>query len=401
MGCLDPASSVSWCIWLQVGHEIRDGAWFDSIRISRSTSRLAAEVSGISQQSRAEPGAALGTGGPGGNRGRRGGDRLLRGEPGRRALCLGSPGRLLSPAAARRRAGDGVAADGGSSAPPVAPRADSRGWRIIERDPRLYRGPGGRGARHRFGHRRLPLSSGLYPSPGPAGQDRGQRHHARDGRIRRARGPHRPDRGRLRLPAGKPAAVAARRAASANGRRHGRGHRRDLPGAAGGDDLRGRGHVPLARVRGRSHHPHGDRQRHFLLRLRRVQRLGALVHDPRPHVQQPAATGAVSAPGDRHGPAGHALYADLLRLPAVVPAAADPQTLPPRRRGLADRAGGGRLVPFRQLRPSALLAASPSGGGERRRPGQAATGAGRAGLWIFRNPAGDDPGHRRRGRFCS
>ena len=45
-------------------------------------------------------------------------------------------------------------------------------------------------------------------------------------RIGRARRPHRPDRGRLRVPAGQPVAAAARRAARADGRRHGLWNRR-------------------------------------------------------------------------------------------------------------------------------------------------------------------------------
>ena len=54
----------------------------------------------------------------------------------------------------------------------------------------------------------------------------------------------------------------------ADGRRHGLWNRRDLPRAAGRDDVRGRSPLPLSRIRARGDYPDGNRQRHLLLHLR-------------------------------------------------------------------------------------------------------------------------------------
>ena len=77
-----------------------------------------------------------------------------------------------------------------------------------------------------------------------------------------------------------------------------------------------------------------------------VFRLAAPVHDPRSHLQQSLAVGAVSAVGAVHGAAGGALHADVLRLQALLRPPADPPALPAGHRALSDRPGRRRpLLP--------------------------------------------------------
>ena len=110
---------------------------------------------------------------------------------------------------------------------------------------------------------------GLHPAARAPGQDRRQRHRrsgtggsgGREGPIAQIGA------GFGSLP-GRLVAVAAGRAADADGRRHGRRHRRHLPCAAGRRPVRRRGAVPLAGFRVGSDHPRGLASVIVLLHLR-------------------------------------------------------------------------------------------------------------------------------------
>ena len=198
--------------------------------------------------------------------------------------------------------------------------------------------PGGGGPRHRRRYRRLSLHQGQIRPRVPLVKIIASALTLGTGGSGGREGPHRPDRGRLRLPAGQPLASAARRTPHSHGGGHGRRHRRHLPRAAGRGTVRRRGAVSLAGVRGRGHHARRDRQRRVLLHLRRLRRLAAAVRHPRPHLQQSVGTRAVLAPGALHGLSGHAVYADVLRLRAPLSSCADASALPARDRRLLDRA---------------------------------------------------------------
>ena len=251
--------------------------------------------------------------GSGGHRGGPGGDRVLRGHAGRRALCPGRCGRLFRRAAARRRSFDAwLPARDTPFYPWLLLVIPTVGGLLSGVLVFTLRARGGR-ARHRRRDRRLPSPAGADPAARAAGQDHRQRDHARHRRLGRPRRADRPDRRRLRLVAGQSAAAAARRTPRADGGRHGRGHRRHLPRPAGRHDLRRRSALQLAGVRARSDHARRHRQRGLLLRLRRLFRLETAVQHPRSDLQQPLAAGALLAVGAVHGRAGHALHAHVLR----------------------------------------------------------------------------------------
>ena len=202
----------------------------------------------------------------------------------------------------------------------MAVAGDSDGGRTAERGAGLQPGAGGGRARHRRRDRRLPPTPGTNPAAGAVGEDRGQRLDAGNRRIGRPRRANRPDRGRLRLVAGQPAALEGGGTAGAHGGRNGRRHRRHLSRAVGRRPVCRRGALQLAGVRGRGDHARRDCLRPLLLHVRHLRGLATAVCDPgRPHVQQPLGVGTVLAAGSADGRLGRALHADVLRLRAHLP----------------------------------------------------------------------------------